>query len=447
MRNIDCLPNSPRLKAAELLCDITRGKILSGNAVETLNSCSFPDNRDYALSVNILMGSLQNRRLLDYLLESFSGRKEDSFDGITKAVLETGLYQILFLDRIPFSAAVDESVEIIKLRNPKAAGLVNAVLRKAASAIKNESDKKSFIDRTVTEPELRFSVSHDLYSYLLSGYGYDFAVSFMMASSAFDTTDICINTLKTSVADYEKILTDNGYEYRKSSVSANHIRIFDTHVTSFPGFSEGLFFVQDEAAGCVAEVAEAREGMTILDCCASPGGKSFSAAMLMKDNGEILSCDINPKKTAIIDKGAERLGIHIINTSVLDASAFKPEFASRFDCVICDVPCSGFGVIRKKPEVKFKSFTDIKRLPDIQKAILSNVSNYVKPGGTIVYSTCTVLHEENECPVSDFITENNNFELEPFSVGSITSENGMHTFFPNVEDTDGFFIAKLRRIS
>lgn len=438
---------NPRYEVSELLFRISKGSILSGKAVELLNEYPFPDKRDHALSVKILLGCIQNLKLIDYFIEYFSNRGIGTVDGITKAVLETGIYQMLFLDKIPFSAAVNESVEVIKLRNPKAAGFVNAVLRKAASVLSSEPDKTAFIDRSVSKPEIRYSVSHELYSYICSHRGCEFADSFFNACTSADSTDIYVNTLKISVEDYETLLEDKGYSFRRGLYNDRVLRVNDTAVTSFPGFSDGLFFVQDEAASVVSFVAGAAEGMKILDCCASPGGKSFSAGILAGNSCSILSCDVSSKKTALILSGAERLGLSTITGAVMDASVYNAELDSLFDCVICDVPCSGFGVIRKKPEIKYKSFSEIERLPTIQSSILKNVSRYVKPGGVLVYSTCTVLAEENEDVVNAFLASDVNFRAEDFLLNNVISQNGMYTFWPNVDDTDGFFAAKLRRIN
>ena len=185
--------------------------------------------------------------------------------------------------------------------------------------------------------------------------------------------------------------------------------------------------------------------MHVLDACAAPGGKSFAAAIKMENRGSILACDIHEKKLALIRQGADRLGINIIETQARDARNSAPEFMSRFDAVIADVPCSGLGVIGKKPEIRLKKENEISSLPAIQLDILCNLADFVKPGGVLLYSTCTVLEKENEGVVKSFLGRYNNFELEPFSINGTAAPTGMYTFWPNVDGTDGFFAARLIR--
>ena len=194
------------------------------------------------------------------------------------------------------------------------------------------------------------------------------------------------------------------------------------------------------------EIAAPTPGIRVLDACSAPGGKAFSAAVRMENRGSILTCDIHEKKLALIRQGAERLGIDIITTEARDARRSDAALEGAFDVVIADVPCSGIGVIRKKPEIRCKSEDEIAGLPAIQRDILANLSRFVKPGGTLLYSTCTVLECENEAVVKGFLESYNDYALEPFTLGAERAESGMRTFFPNTDGTDGFFAAKLKRI-
>ena len=216
---------------------------------------------------------------------------------------------------------------------------------------------------------------------------------------------------------------------------------------NLPGFNDGLFYVQDKAARMALEIAGASAGMRVLDSCSCPGGKSFAAAIAMENQGSILSCDIHEKKLRLVDSGAQRLGIEIINTKAMDARNFDESMVAAFDLVIADVPCSGIGVIAKKPEIRNKDWDSIKGLPAIQRDIINNVSRYVAPNGVLLYSTCTVIKEENEDIVLAFLEEHKDFKLEGFELCGIKAESGMHTFWPNVDGTDGFFAAKLRKIN
>ena len=186
--------------------------------------------------------------------------------------------------------------------------------------------------------------------------------------------------------------------------------------------------------------------MTVLDACSAPGGKSFAAAIRMQGKGNILSCDIHEKKLKLISAGAERLGIDIIKTAVMDARRRDAALENSFDVVIADVPCSGLGVIAKKPEIRGKTEAEISALPAIQRDILDNLAAYVKRDGVLLYSTCTVLRAENEDVVNAFLADDGEFAPEGFNVGGVSEPSGMHCFWPNVDGTDGFFAAKLRRI-
>ena len=210
-----------------------------------------------------------------------------------------------------------------------------------------------------------------------------------------------------------------------------------------PGFDEGLFYVQDPAAKCAVLAAALEPGMNVLDSCAAPGGKSFAAAIVMQNEGSIDSCDLHDKKIRLINESARRLGLSCINAFSHDARA---AFDRQYDAIIADVPCSGYGVIRKKPEIRYKPLEDSASMPAIQAAILENLSQYVKLGGVIVYSTCTVLERENEDVVKAFLSEHAEFSAESFTLpNGETAAGGYMTFWPDVHGTDGFFVSKLRR--
>ena len=212
-------------------------------------------------------------------------------------------------------------------------------------------------------------------------------------------------------------------------------------------FTSGKVYVQDASAKLAAIAAGVQPGMCVLDTCAAPGGKSFALAMEMKNEGSVTSCDIHAHKISLIEKGAERLGISIITAREADASKFQEAFKDGFDVVVADVPCSGLGVIRKKPDIRYKDLAPTERLPQVQAAILENVSRYVKPGGALLYSTCTVLKRENEDVANAFLARHPAFHLEAFPVpdGLGGQNGGMLTLYPHVHEADGFFICKLRK--
>ena len=220
------------------------------------------------------------------------------------------------------------------------------------------------------------------------------------------------------------------------------------NLETLPPFREGLFYVQDPASRLSVLCAQLpRTGAKVLDCCAAPGGKSFAAAIAMGGRGEIVSCDIHPHKAELIRKGAQRLGLQNITSRVQDASVLVEEWVGQMDAVIADVPCSGLGIIRKKPDIRYKNLKETENLPELQLSILCNQARYVRPGGVLMYSTCTVLRRENEDVAARFLEENPEFYPEPLNLPDIfpKNETGMLTLIPGQWDTDGFFICRMRR--
>ena len=271
---------------------------------------------------------------------------------------------------------------------------------------------------------------------MISQRGYELTEGFLAACNVPSKLYIQVNTLKVELKDYMRALDRMEISYETDEKISGCIMLDGGKVTSLPGFDEGLFYVQDKAARMAVELAAPVAMDTVFDACAAPGGKSFSAAVRMQGKGSILCGDIHEKKLARISNGAKRLGVDIIDTRCGDARVFDKELSENFDVVLADVPCSGFGVAGKKPEIRLKKEQDIHSLPEIQRDIVNNVSRYVKPGGTLLYSTCTVLVEGNEDVVESFLKENRQFELD----------GDMHTFFPNIDGTDGFFVARLKRV-
>ena len=436
------MSNTARDAALEALVRCRRDNAWSSATIDNVIIKYGLDRRDAALAAKLSLGVLQNNSLCDYYIDCFCNTK---LEPKLRDILRLGVYQILFLDRIPDRAAVNEAVSMCKKQGlGKASGLVNAVLRKISDNKNNLPD----IPGAGSAKYLSLKYSHPewLAEYVIKNKGYEFAEDFFAANNVEPGLDIQVNRLKISVADYKKLLNEKSIEYVEETPEGC-ILLKGGTATELPGFEEGLFYVQDRAARLAAEIAEAAPGMKVLDCCSSPGGKSFASAILMGNEGTIVSCDIHDKKLRLVRSGAERLAIGIIETEALDARKFNAEFENAFDLVIADVPCSGLGVIAKKPEIRNKDYQTLQGLPLIQRDILGNVSRYVKSNGAILYSTCTILKEENEDIVSDFLEKNHNFALEAFNICGISAESGMYTFWPNVDGTDGFFAAKLRKIN
>ncbi len=402
-----------------------------------------PDAADAALASRIVYGVMQRRMLLDYYLDAYCTQRLDHLQQPLPDILRIGAYQILFLDKVPDRAAVSECVELAKAsKRGAAAGLVNAVLRKLSQ---NKAHLPSLPEDDLERMCVETSHPRWLTERMCALLGRESAEAFLKKNNEIAPVTAQINPLKTTRDALLKELVNAGSKAKPHVWAPDCIELSGAgDLTTLPAFYRGEFIVQDAAARLVSLVADVRPGMRVLDVCAAPGGKSFSAAFAMQDRGELISCDLHENKLKRIMDGAERLGVGCIQTCSADARVFRPEWESAFDAVLCDVPCSGLGIIRKKPDVRYKAPDGLTGLPPIQRAILANSARYVRPGGVLVYSTCTVLPEENELVTDAFLAENGEFSYESFEL-PIGSVAGYITLWPQKHETDGFFIAKLRK--
>ena len=434
--------STAREAALSVLERCRRDGAWSGQVLDRLLQSGSLAPKDAALAVQLSLGVIQNTRFLDYYIDFYchDGRLEPKL----RDLLRLGAYQILLLDKIPSHAAVDESVSLCrKAGMSRASGLVNAVLRR----LSEHRDELPEIPGEGSAPYLatRFSQSDWLAEEMIEQHGYGFTEAFFRACQQPSGIDLQINTMRTDTESYLSMLDEGGKKAELCSFPANYIHLRGGNPADLPGYDDGFFYVQDRAAAMVIEIAGVRPGMKLLDACAAPGGKSFAAAIRMQNRGEIVSCDLHEKKLRLIDSGAKRLGISCIRTMAADASQAREDWKNSFDMVIADVPCSGFGVMRKKPEIRARGREEAARLPEIQARILDNLSGYVAPGGTLLYSTCTVLRRENEDVVEAFLRTHEAFHPANFSVGEKRSEKGCYTFWPHIDGTDGFFVSKLIR--
>ena len=399
------------------------------------------DPRDAALATRLCYGVVQNRGKLDfYLKQLLKGRLKDLHPA-TRDILHLGLYQLLEMDRIPDSAAVNEAVSLAK-KYGKQQGLVNAVLRNAVRSRESLVEPVSYADR--------FSHPEELISLLKANVPKGTLEGILKADNAAPETVVQVNLTRVTSRDLLDRLAGEGVEARPHSWMEDCLVLSATgNLEKLPSFLEGLFYVQDPASRLSVRCARLPKegGIRLLDCCSAPGGKSFAAAIAMGGRGQIRSCDIHPHKIALIENGARRLGLTNIRAGVQDASVFNPEWEDAFDVVLADVPCSGLGIIRKKPDIRYRNLKETEALPALQGAILSNQAGYVKKGGVLMYSTCTILKRENEQVVEAFLEAHPDFSTEPLCLPEVfpKNENGMLTLLPGQYDTDGFFICRLRR--
>ena len=402
------------------------------------------ERRDAALATALTLCVLQNKKYIDFIIDSFCTTRANRLEKKVLDLLRLGVAQLLFFSRIPPRAAVNETVALCASAGvARASSLVNAVLRRISGSLEELPE----VPGKGSAEYLSTRYSHPLWlaEKLCTEKGYDFTEALFRCNNMPSALDVQINTLRTDPESFTRSLRKADIEYEIPPFPAGCVSIAGGAVRALPGYEGGEFFVQDRAARMAVEIAGIEPGMDVLDACACPGGKSFAAAIDMCDKGSVLSCDISEKKLSLVEDGAKKLGISCISTQRRDARTPAAELEGRFDVVIADVPCSGFGVIGKKPEIRDKNAADIAALPAIQSAIISNVSRFVKRGGILLYSTCTILREENEDIIHAFLDASDEFEPVDYLVSGRSSERGCYTFYPNIDGTDGFFTAKLRR--
>lgn len=425
------MPDKAREAALYALGRCRRDRAYSAAVIDAAVKKFGLEGRDAAFMTRLILGTEENIALCDYYIALYATSAIGRLEPRVLDILRLSTYQLLLLDKVPPSAAVNSGVELCKASGcGRASGLVNAVLRRISE---NRGALPEIPGRGTAE-YLSIQYSHPkwLADTLLADHGYDFTEAFFAANNRPAPLYLQVNTLKTDPSALCKLLTDSGVSCAMHPWLRDCVQVEESGaVTALPGFGEGFFYIQDPAARYCVTAAELTPGMAVLDACAAPGGKSFAAAMDMRNTGSIAARDIHEKKTRVIAAGAERLGISIIETAAMDARESTPE---QYDVVIADVPCSGLGVIGSKPEIRFREPEAISGLPEVQLAILRNLADNVKPGGVLMYSTCTVLRAENEGVVGRFLDERTDYQAE------LTRD-----FWPQVDGTDGFFICKLRK--
>jgi len=403
--------------------------------------------REMALAKQIVNGVLQNMTLCDYYATHYSAKSLKKLEPGVLDILRISIYQIVFLEKVPNSAAVNEGVVLAKKSSPYAVGFVNAVLRKVADAAANGALPEVVGETQYQINSIKYSHPEWLAWTLSDIISQDIERLLIANNSSKTPVTAQVNTL---IADTDEVLAS----LRAAGVRAEPHEWLDGCIEMYgaggvdrlDAFIKGQIYIQDAAARLAVIAAGPKPGDFVIDGCAAPGGKAFAAAIAMKNTGRIAAFDIHASKLRRIEEGAARLGISIITIHEGDASIHSEKYARKADVVLADVPCSGFGVIRKRPEIRYKSERDIAGLPDVQLRILSNLSSYVNPGGTLLYSTCTVLKRENEGVIAAFLHGNDEFYPEDFSLpGAGGSTDGMLTLWPHIHGTDGFFICKLRR--
>lgn len=430
---------SARQTAFEILNKIQRDNSYSNLALDHALDKADMDNKDKKFVSALVYGVTERRITLDYNLSLYLSQPIKKLKPEVLTALQLGAYQILFMDKIPVSAAVNESVKLAKKNGAAfASGLVNAVLRKIISnGLKTDGSMS-----------VNYSAPEWLCDMWCRSYGRENAEKLLKASFGAVDTVLRVNTEKIDADNLINLLAEEGFVCETGGNVENSAVVKSggaVHKTE--AYKNGLFHVQDAASQICCKALGVQENETVIDICAAPGGKSFTLAENMKNTGRIISCDIYEHRLKLISDGAERLGLTNIETVRNDGNVFNPDFPLA-DKILCDVPCSGLGVIRKKPEIRFKKSEEVDKLQDLQYSIMCISSRYLKIGGVMVYSTCSLNPNENEKIVEKFLTEHDNFEgvrvLSDISRYSVDTD--YLTLMPHIHGCDGFFISAVRRI-
>ena len=429
--------------AYEILLKIEKDKAFSNLAVDSAVKAYCPDSTDCAFISRLVYGVTERKITLDYIISESLSQPISKLKREVLVILRLGVYQIVFSDKIPLSAAVNESVKLAKANKCNfAAGLVNALLRRVGKEGFNLSSDLSPAERI----SVLYSAPEELVRFLCHHYGEDNAEQFLKSALEPKRIYIKVNTVKIT-ADELKIQLENEGVRVADTYLPNALEIdVSKAVYELEAYKKGYFHVEDISSQLCVKALSPTPGSVVLDVCAAPGGKSFAIAEYMQNKGKLYSCDIYEQRTSLISKGALRLGLDCIDALVNDATVHNPQIP-ECDYVLCDVPCSGLGIIGKKPEIKYKKLDEIKELLPIQRKILDTSSAYVKKGGRLVYSTCSVNPNENRKICDAFLKEHTDF----YSVKALpdverTIDEGDYlTLMMHKNNCDGFFIAVFER--
>lgn len=400
--------------------------------------------QDQRFAASLFYGVLERQVTLDYVLSRYSSRPLDKLDGAVLSILRMGVYQILYMNSVPDSAAVHESVELARYaRLASSSSYINAILR---GFLRDNAEIQ-----LPEDPEEAASIEYSCPLWLVKKwkkeYGPENLDRLLKETLRIPPIFVRVNLLRISVSEFVELCSEKGIRcYLEESVPGC-VRMEAGMLQRLKEIPEGLYHVQDISSQLCCMALDPQPGETVLDVCAAPGGKSFTVAEWMENRGRVLSFDLHENRVKLIRSGAEKLGLACIQAQAGDAKARNPQIPlGEADRVLCDVPCAGLGVIRRKPEIKYKSPEDLEGLPKAQYDILSNAAQYLRPGGILVYSTCSLSRDENENVVRRFLRQHPNFSGMRFMEDRGAPFGSWNaTLFPGTCGGDGFFIAKLRR--
>ena len=408
------------------------------------------DARDKAFCTTLFYGVLERRITLDAVLARYCRQPLKKLMPQVRELLRIAVYQILYLEGVPASAAVNESVELSRrMKCGHASGFLNGVLR---AFLRDGGNLDGVLPDRAEHPEEYLGLFYSAPLWLVrrwaADYGIERAEGMLAASVGRPPLYLRVNPLKNNSADLAAALREKGFAVTVCEEIGNCLEVSGTGAVDYPVlYKRGHFTVQDLSSQLCVQALEARPGMRCLDVCAAPGGKTFTLAQEMQNEGEVLALDLHEFKTKLIRDGAKRLGLTCVSTAASDASVYDPA-RGLFDRVLCDVPCSGLGIIRRKPEIRYKNPEELAALPEIQYKILEISAKYLKADGRLIYSTCTLNRNENDRVVERFLREHPEFEPDPLPerIQRLTGGEGCKvTLFPEALGSDGFFFALLRR--
>lgn len=390
------------------------------------------NERDIGFISELVYGTVTWRLTIDYIISKYSNTKVNKISKWILNILRISAYQIVFLDKIPKSAAVNEAVKLSKKYGAKSSGFVNAILRKIE---KEDYNKLNDINNNVKRISLMESIPEWLVEELLKDYTLEEVIEICRCSNVRPKVTIRINKLKTEKSKLVEQLKQRNIEFEDTN-DENFLHLKVKDLANIDLFKQGMFTAQDLSAGQTAKVLAPCEGEIVLDACSAPGGKTTHLAELMNNKGKIIAWDLYNNRLKLVIENANRLGIDIIQTEEKNSSIFDGNYVDKFDKILLDVPCLGIGVIKRKPDIKWQRKTDdINEITKIQRSILQNCSKYLKCGGELVYSTCSILKQENENIINEFLKHNENF--------NIIQEIKIKTN----EEADGFYICKIKKIT
>ena len=433
-----------RITAINALIKMENDDAYSNIVIDTALTKSGLNRLDSAFASTLFYGVLERRITLDYALQKYMKKPLEQTDITVLTVLRAGIYQLKFMDKVPDSAAVDESVKCcVALKKHNAKGFVNAVLRsfiRDGKKIRPPKDELQLLS-------VKYSVPERLVKSYIADYGSECAERIMSAFLRKKALSVRVNTTKISCADFIDMLGKNGITAKESPICKNAVIIDNPGaVKSLCGYDEGLFHVQDVASQLTAAALNIGGNDTVLDVCAAPGGKTFT--MAQQTSGSVVSCDLYPHKVRLIEQGASRLSLNNVKALVNDASKHN-ETLSSFNKILCDLPCSGLGILCKKPEIRYKNVTFVDKLPNLQYDLLLESAKYAAVGSVLLYSTCTLRHAENRQVANKFLQ--NNPDFEPLSIlpnikRGIDEPSNQLTLLPHIHGTDGFFMACFKKV-